>query len=102
MDLTLADAGMPARITRKLERAAIRSLRQLYDRLRNDSGALRKYLGFSDADFEKFYRSVEDMIRKDYPEDTLPHIHPKVNKRGVAVHRLNDPTRPRYEKRRQE
>lgn len=102
LDRRLSDADIPAALVRKLEEVEIKGVRQLYDRLRSDSQTLRNYLKLSEADFDEFYRMVEDLIKQDYPEDTLSRIHPKVNKSGVAVHRLNDPTRPRYEKRREE
>jgi hypothetical protein len=100
VDLRLSEAGIPAALARKLEEIAINSVRQLYARLRSDGKTLRVYLGLSDADFDEFYRGVENLISEEYPEDRLPRIHPRVNKSGVAAHRLNDPARPRYGKRR--
>lgn len=101
-DLRLADAGVPEAVAHKLEDVAINSVRQLYARLRSDGNALRQYLGLTDADFDEFYRRVEKLVGEEYPEDGLPRIHPKVNKRGVAVHRLDDPARPRFGNRREE
>ena len=102
-DLRLAEAGVPEAVVEKLEEAAINSVRQLYDRLRGDGGgALRRYLGLGEADFDQLYRRVEQLVGDEYPEDMLDRIHPKVNKRGVAVHRLNDPARPRFGNRREE
>lgn len=96
-DLRLTDAGVSEAVAEKLNEAAINSVRQLYDRLRVDnSGALRRYLDLSQADFDELYRRVEQLIGEEYPEDRLARIHPKVHKRGVAVQRLDDPTRPKF------
>lgn len=95
-DHGLSDINIPAELAERLEEVEIRSARQLYARLRHEPQALQAYLQLSDEEFGDFYRRVEDVIKAEYPEDLLPRIRPQVNKKGVAAHRLNDPTRPRY------
>ena len=95
-DLALAELDIPGRISRKLEDLEIRSVRQLYARLRQEDHVLRDYLQLSKEDFSELRHKVEHLIREEHPEDLLPKLHPRVHKRGVAIHRLHDPTRPRY------
>jgi hypothetical protein len=95
----LLDTDIPPAVSRKLENLEIKSVRQLYARLRDDRGTLRAYLQLSDEEFTRLYRRIENLVRDEYPQDLLPKIHPTVNKSGVAVHRLHDPTRPKYNKR---
>jgi len=63
-------------------------IRQLFARLQNGGDELVDYLELSTEEFANFRRKVEELIRDRFPEDDLPTIHPTVNKRGVAVHRL--------------
>lgn len=96
MDQKLSDTNIPIAVLRKLEDLAIGSVRQLYARLRYERSSLREHLQLPDADFDEFYREIEELIRTECPEDALPQIRSTVNKTGVAVRRLHDPTRPRY------
>jgi hypothetical protein len=95
----LSETNIPATISRKLEDLEIRSVRQLYSRLLRDSSNLQDYLQLTDIDFASFYRAVEGLVKDKYPDDILPRIHPAVKKTGVAAHRLNDPTRPKFDRR---
>lgn len=95
---SLSDVDIPERILRKLEDLAIRTVRQFYARLRDDGSNLQKYMGLSDEQFSRIYEKIENLIKDEYPQDMLPKIHPTVNKSGVAVHRLHDRTRPKYNK----
>ncbi len=92
----LSDLNIPATVLRKLEDIAVVSVRQLCARLRHESAEMQEYLQLSDEEFAGFRREIEDVIQTESPEDTLPRIRPVVNKSGVAVHRLHDPTRPKY------
>jgi hypothetical protein len=87
---------IPGVILGKLNALEIRTVRQLFARLRNEEIELRDYLELSDQEFALFRKNVEDFIEAEFPEDTLPHIHPPVHKGGVAVNRLDDPSRPKY------
>lgn len=95
-DLRLLDIDIPAAISSKLEDLEIRSVRQLYARLQGEGHSLQDHLQLSDEEFAGLKSKIEDLIRDEYPEDMIPRIHPKVNKSGVAVHRLNDPSRPKF------
>ena len=98
-DQALSELKIPAAVSRKLDDLEIRSVRQFYSRLRDDGPRLQEYLKLKDVDFASLYRKVEGVIKDEYPEDMIPRIHPRVKKTGVAVHRLNDPARPRFGKR---
>jgi hypothetical protein len=93
--LTEAHLGIPAGVVGKLKDLAIRGVRQLHARLRREGPGLQDYLQLSDPAFADLCRKVEGAISDHYPEDLQPHVHPEVNKKGVAVHRLHDPKRPR-------
>lgn len=95
-DLRLSNIDIPAGARRRLEKLEIRGVRQLFARLQREAGDLQPYLGLSDEDFAALRHTVEAMIDAQYPQDKLPHLHPAVNKKGVAVDRLDDPERPRY------
>ncbi len=95
-DRALSDIDISDRISSKLGELEINGVRQLYSRLLHEANALRTFLRLSPDDFSELRQKVETVVRDEYPEDLLPQIHPQVNKRGVAVHRLNDPTRPRF------
>ena len=96
---SLSDVDTLGWISRKLEDIEVRSVRQLYARLREDSSTLQGYLKLSDEEFSKLYEKIESLIRNEYPQDMVSRAHPTVNKSGVAVHRLHNPTRPKYNKR---
>ena len=99
-DVLLSDVGISAKAVQRLRGLEIRGVRQLYARLQREKAELQRYLQLSDEEFAEVLRRVEARIDSDYPEDARPRIHPDVNKRGVAVDRLHDPTRPRYGSRR--
>ena len=87
---------IPQLVLSGLRDLEIRTIRQLYERLKTDRSALQDYLHLSTPEFDELRRKVKKVITEEFPKDTLQHIYPRVNKRGVAVGRLNDPTRPRY------
>lgn len=92
-------SDLPRTISSKLDDLAITNIRQLYARLRADRLSLQNYIGCSDEQFDKFYNDVESRIKEDYPQDMAYGTnHPSVNKSGVAVHRLQDRSRPKYGK----
>jgi len=95
-EVHISGIDLPPRCSRKLADLEIRGVRQLYARLQREHTALQQHLGLSDEDFDTLTRQVESVIRSEFPEDALPHVHPPVNKTGVAVNRLHDPARPRY------
>jgi hypothetical protein len=99
-DILLQDAGLklaPAAIGRLTRDLAIRGVRQFYARLRREGRDLQEFLELSDFEFAELCRNVEDIIGDRYPEDLQPREHPAVHKQGVAVHRMHDPERPRYD-----
>jgi len=98
-DRALADINIPLGISRKLGELEIRSVRQLYSRMRHEDKILRDYLQLSKNDFSELRNKIENLIREEYPEDVPSRINPQVNKTGVAVHRLTDPERPKYDRR---
>ena len=83
-------------ILSKLTDLGIYTIRQLYPRLVSEGAALQKYLQLSDKEFVSFLDDVKQYLEEVSPEDRLPQIRPRVNKRGVAVDRLDDPSRPKY------
>jgi len=87
---------IPASISKALRELDIRTARQLFARLRSQENELKAYLKLSILDFETLRQKLDNLISENFPEDLLPSIQPTVNKRGVAVHRLHDPTRPKY------
>ena len=87
---------IPESILTKLMNLEIHTIRQLSARLRSQGDELEDYLQLSDEEFARFSRKVDDLIKNRFPEDDLPTIHPTVNKRGVAVDRLDDSSRPRF------
>ena len=95
-DHSLSEADIPNAISRKLEDLEIKTVRQFHARLEREGPSLQQYLGLSDAKFADLRGRIEDFVAEEYPEDQLPRIRPSVNKTGVAVHRLDDPTRPKY------
>lgn len=98
-DIKLEDLDIiPTSIIDKLRGLEIRTLRQLFERLKGEGGELQDYLKLSDEEFSSFRGAVRDLIEEKFPEDSLPHLYPEVNKRGVAVHRLHDTSRPKYYK----
>lgn len=101
-DIALTEIDIPGRISRKLGELDIKGVRQLYSRLRKEANPLRDFLELSNDDFSTLRQKIEMVVRNEYPEDLLPTIRPQVHKGGVAVHRLNDPARPRYSRRREE
>lgn len=82
----------------KLRDLEIHSLRQLYARLRASEPELENYLDLSDAEFSHLRARIEQLMEEEFPQDTLSQIHPRVHKRGVAAHRIYDPSRPEYYK----
>lgn len=80
----------------KLQAIEVRTLRQLYSRLQADGFLLRNYLKMSAPEFTKFSHAVRDLMQKEFPRDLTPSITPVVNKHGVAVEQLKDPSRPKY------
>lgn len=87
-DPTIASIGIAPSIARKLEDLEIRSVRQLYSRLQNESLGLQGYLELSGDDFSGLLRKVEGFIQDEFPQDLLPRIHPRINRSGVSIHRL--------------
>lgn len=96
-DIRLDDLSfIPQPVLSGLYELEIHTIRQLYERLKTDQSALQDYLRLSAPEFNDIQRKVEKVIKEEFPKDTLSHIYPHVNKHGVAVGRLHDPTRPRY------
>jgi hypothetical protein len=87
---------IPGPILTKLVDLEVHTIRQLSARLRSQGDELRDYLQLSDEEFASFCGKVDDLIKDRFPEDDLPRIFPTVNKRGVAVHRLDDSSPPRF------
>lgn len=87
---------IPGSILTKLIELEVHTLRQLSARLRGQENELEDYLELSDEEFASLRRKVDDLIRDRFPDDDISRIYPTVNKRGVAVHRLDDSTRPRF------
>ncbi len=83
-------------ILTKLLALEIHTIRQLYARLGDQTNELEDYLELSDREFANLRTQVQELIKERFPEDDLPRIYPTVNKRGVAVHRLHDSSRPKY------
>lgn len=95
-DRPLGEVEIPAAIVSKLGKLAIHGVRQFHARLRQEGPTLRQYLQLSDAAFSDLCRQVEEVIRSQYPLDLSPPAHLEVHKKGVAVHRLRDPKRPKF------
>ena len=95
-DHAITDLSLPGAVLDKLFDLSIRSVRQLYARLRREGRSLQDYLELSDRAFADLLHRVEDIIRRDFPDDLTAQTHPRVSKTGVAVHRLHDPSRPRF------
>lgn len=96
-DRDVADLRFIPETTRaRLNTLEIRTLRQLAARLTAEGNQIQEYLRLSDQKFAALRRRVERLIQGEFPEDALARVHPPVNKRGVAVHRLKDPARPKY------
>lgn len=87
---------IPESLLTRLINLEVHTIRQLSARLRNREHELEDYLELSDEEFASLRRKVDDLIRDRFPEDDMPRIFPTVNKRGVAAHRLHDPSRPRF------
>lgn len=87
---------VPEAIARRLAELEIHSLRQLHFRLQSEPQALQEFLAVPDEQFKELQTKIDSSIKESFPEDLLPHIYPTVNKRGVPVHRLSDPSRPKY------
>jgi len=83
-------------ILARLNDLEIHTIRQLFARLQSQEEDLANYLELSDEDFAELHKKVNEVIKERFPEELLPRIYPAVNKRGVAVHRLNDSSRPRF------
>ncbi len=96
-DIKLNKVGfISAPILKGLRGLEINTVRQLFARLRTQEQELRHYMKLSTSDFEAFRKKLDELISKNFPEDLIPRINPTVNKRGVAVQRLQDPARPKY------
>jgi hypothetical protein len=89
-------AFIPGPILKGLRDLEINTARQLFARLQSQEQELKEYMQLSTRDFETLRLNLDDLIRKNFPEDLIRRIQPSVNKRGVAVHRLHDTSRPRY------
>ncbi|MDX6498039.1 MAG: hypothetical protein QOG23_1299 [Blastocatellia bacterium] len=89
-------AFIPRPILTRLLDLEIYTIRQLFARLQSQADELEDYLELSAEEFASFRRKVNDLTQDRFPEDDLPRIYPTVNKRGVAVHRLDDSSRPRF------
>lgn len=87
---------IPGPIRTKLLELEIHTIRQLSARLRSQGDELEDYLQLPAEEFAGLSRKIDDLIQDRFPEDCLPRIYPAVNKRGVAVHRLDDPSRPGF------
>lgn len=87
---------IPPPILTRLLALEIHTIRQLFARLRSQGDELEDYLELSDEEFAEFRNNVNGLIKDRFPDDDLARIYPTVNKRGVAAHRLNDSSRPRF------
>lgn len=83
-------------VLKSLGELEINTARQLFARLSSREEELKEYIQLSPKEYETLRRKLHSLISKRFPEDLVPRIHPPVNRRGVAVHRLHDTARPRY------
>ena len=87
---------VPARWAAKLEALEIRTIRQLAGRLESEAPALGDYLDLDEAGLRSLCTATEKYVQEHFPAAALRSIHPRVHRRGVAVHRLGDRSRPRF------
>lgn len=83
-------------VLKSLGELEINTARQLFARLNSREQELKEYMQLSTKEYETLRRKLHSLISKKFPEDLVPRIHPRLNRRGVAVHRLHDTSRPRY------
>jgi hypothetical protein len=96
-DIKLSKVSFISRpILKGLRELEINTVRQLFTRLRSEEHALKEYMQLSTKDFDTLRQKLNTLVSKNFPEDLIPRIQPPVNKRGVAAHRLQDASRPRY------
>jgi len=97
-DVSIQDVPfVPEDLARKLQALEIRSVRQLAARLQSETTALGDYLELGEADLKKLCTATREFVEKHFPAATLRAIYPQVSRRGVAVNRLDDRFRPRFE-----
>jgi hypothetical protein len=95
-DLSVQDVKfIPKPMADKLRALEIRTLRQLAARLEADREPLRDYLGLNEREFEGLRLDTTALVEREFPEER--RSWPRVNKRGVAVHRLQEAKRPRFQ-----
>jgi len=96
-DLNLQEVDFIAPpVAARLADLEIRTLRQLAARLTSDRETLREYLDLDPPHFHRLCSDTEALVERRFPDAALPAIFPKVHRQGVAVHRLDDPARPRF------
>lgn len=82
-------------VAEKLRDFEIHTILQLAERLRSaGQSRIQHMLALSDDEFRDLYRNVVQFVEQEFPEDQI--CRDTVHKHGVAVHRLNDPSRPKY------
>ncbi len=87
---------IPTDVTSHLGEIGIRTLRQLFHRLQSDPTEMQAYLQMPSVRFEQMWSSLRQVVADQFPADLLPAVTPPVSKRGVAVDRLSEVSRPRY------
>jgi hypothetical protein len=87
---------IPSDVAARLAEVGIRTARQLFHRLQSDSTEMRRYLQMPEAGFEQMSSSLRQIVADQFPADLLPAVTPNVSKKGVAVDRLGEVSRPRY------
>jgi hypothetical protein len=87
---------LPPEVTEQLANAGIHTARQLFHRIQLDPREIRAYLQMPEATFAIMSSSLNQLVTADFPGDALPTVTPKVSKRGVAIDRLGEPSKPRY------
>jgi hypothetical protein len=94
-DIDITDLSfVPRRVARSLERINVRTARQMFHRLHDDGAKLWEYLRVDPTTEDKIRSELREVIEREFPEDLLRFITPKVSKSGVAVRRLTK--KPKY------
>lgn len=96
-DCRLGDVDFIDReVADKLGQLEIRTIRQLADRLHRETPELQAYLDLDRRQFIALSEATESYVHTHFPDLAAAAPLPRVHHRGVAVHRLADPTRPRF------
>jgi hypothetical protein len=96
-DIAIADLSfISPRVARRLEKIDVKTARQMFHRMQHDREEMREYLDVGQSAFETIVAELRTVIEREFPRELLPSVTPNVSKRGVAVHRTRDASRPKY------